>query len=284
MAGNILRGGPIEFFDGPWQFLNNDFRGTARGTISHAVFAGHGTHDVVIRGNRAKPVEPGGKAWRFLGLTHSSSGDRVLDNIIEDLGSREDDTIPWSNEPEIIITEAYHLTYEGKLAALSADGRLLRIIHPQGQEAATGDVVSLLSGPAAGQFRRIAQVIDPETYLVDSPIPKGTETVSISRGFVGESFERNRIDIRRGRKSSGFVLGGNHFATRIIKNHVLGGDLAIKLAACPTETPVGWGWSHAPSWERSSTTTRSRTARGAPGSAWSITATSSRTRGEPTCL
>jgi hypothetical protein len=246
VAGNILRGGPIVYFDGPWQFLNNDFRGTPVGTFSHGVFAGHNTHDVLIRGNRAKPVEPSGKCWRFAELTHRGSGDRIEDNVVEDIGARDDDTIPWSNEPEIIITESYRLTYEGKLTALSADGRLLRIGSPQGEDASTGDIVSLLSGPAAGQFRRIAQVIDQTTYLVDTPVPKGTEMISISRGFVGESFERNRIDIRRGRKSTGFVLSGNHFGTRVVKNHVLGGDTSMSMTACPTEVPVHWGWSHAP--------------------------------------
>ncbi|MGC8643932.1 MAG: hypothetical protein ACP5XB_29080 [Isosphaeraceae bacterium] len=246
VAGNILRGGSIEFFDGPWQFLKNDFRGTAPGTFSHGVFTGHGTYDVLVRGNRAKPVEPGGKSWRFLVLTHRGSNDRIEDNVIEDVGARDLDTIPWSNEPEIILTEAYHLIYEGKLAALSSDGRLLRTYHPQGEEAATGDVVSLLSGPAAGQYRRIAQVIDSQTYLVDSLVPKGTEIVSISRGFVGETFERNTIDMRRGKKSCGFILAGNHFAVRVAQNHVLGGNLALALAACPSETPVIWGWSHVP--------------------------------------
>jgi hypothetical protein len=246
VAGNILRGGPIVYFDGPWQFLNNDFRGTPVGTFSHGVFAGHNTHDVLIRGNRAKPVEPSGKCWRFAELTQRGSGDRVEDNVIEDIGARDDDTIPWSNEPEIIITESYRLTYEGKLAALSADGRLLRTGAPQGEDASTGDIVSLLSGPAAGQFRGIAQVIDRTTYLVDTPIPKGTEAISISSGFVGERFERNRIDIRRGRKSTGFVLSGNHFGTQVVKNHVLGGDTSISMTACPTEVPVHWGWSHAP--------------------------------------
>ena len=181
IAGNILRGGPIEFFDGPWHFLNNDLRGTPPGTFSHSIFVGHGTHDLLVRGNRAKPVRPDGKTWRFLGLTHGGSGDRIEDNIIEDIGFRDDDTIPPSNEPEIILTEAYHLNYEGRIAALSADGRLLRVDRPQGQEIAVGDAVSLLTGPAAGQYRRVAQVIDPETCLVDSAIPKGTEVVSISR-------------------------------------------------------------------------------------------------------
>ena len=32
IAGNILRGGMIEFFDGPWRIVDNDFRGTPPGT------------------------------------------------------------------------------------------------------------------------------------------------------------------------------------------------------------------------------------------------------------
>ena len=126
IAGNVLHGGSIEFFDGPWQMLNNDFRGTPPGTISHAVFVGHKTCDLRIRGNRARPVAPDGKTWRFLVLTHNGSGDRVEDNVIEGLGFRDDDTIPPSNEPEIILTEGYHLIYEGRVAGLSADGRVLR--------------------------------------------------------------------------------------------------------------------------------------------------------------
>jgi hypothetical protein len=246
IAGNILRGGVVEFFGGPWQVINNDYRGTPPGTFSHGVFTGHGTYDLVLQGNRAKPVEPAGKTWRFLVLTHQGTNDRVTENFIEDLGAREGDTIPWANAPEIILTEGYHLTYEGKLAALSADGRLIRIHHPQGHPAGTGDVVSLLTGPAAGQYRKIAQALDPSTYLVNSPIPKGTEVVSISRGFVDEVFEENRIDTRGGKLSDGMVLVGNHFGTRVVKNHLLGGAHALRFSACPSETPVTWGWSHAP--------------------------------------
>jgi hypothetical protein len=246
IAGNVLRGGPVEFFDGPWHVLDNDFRGTPPGTYSHGVFTGHNTHDVVIKGNRARPVEPDGKTWRFLVFTHRGSVDRVEDNVIENLGFRDGDSIPDSNEPEIILTEAYHLTYEGRVAGLSPDGRVLRTHRSQGQEAATGDVVSILAGPGQGHYRRIAQVIDSETYLVDPPLPKGVEVISIARGFVDESFLKNRIDIRAGQKSDGMVLVGNHFGTRVAGNHVLGGAHALRLAACPTETPVVWGWSHAP--------------------------------------
>ena len=246
IAGNILRGGPIEFFDGPWRIVDNDCRGTVPGTSSQAVFTAHGGHDLIVRNNRARDLTPAGKTWRFLVLTWQGYDDLVEGNIIEGLGSLEADTIPWSNAPEIMLTEAYHVRYEGKVMALSSDGRLLRIGRPQSVAGRTGDVVSLLQGPAAGEWRRIVQAIDASTYLVDRPIPPDTKVVSISQGFIGEVFQDNRIDIRGGRKSFGLVFVGNHFGTRVVKNHLLGGLGAFKLTACPTETPMMWGWTHAP--------------------------------------
>ena len=246
IAGNILRGGPIEFFDGPWRIVDNDCRGTVPGTFSQAVFTVHGGHDLIVRNNRARDLTPASKTWRFLVLTWQGYGDVVEGNVIEGLGSLEGDTIPWSNAPEIMLTEAYHVRYEGKVMALSSDGRLLRTGRPQSSAGKTGDVVSLLNGPAAGEWRRIVQAIDPSTYLVDRPIPRGTNVVSISQGFVGEVFQDNRIDLRGGRKSVGLVFVGNHFGTRIVKNHLLGGSATFKLTACPSETPMMWGWTHAP--------------------------------------
>jgi hypothetical protein len=246
VAGNRLRGGPIEFLDGPWKILDNDFRGTIPGTYSHGVFEGHGTHDLLIRGNKTAADPPSGKTWRFLVLTWFGTNDVIEHNTVEGLGARDDDTIPWSNEPEIIVTEAYHLRYEGKVMALSDDRRLLRTGELQGGTVRTGEVVSLLNGPAAGQWRRIDQVIDATTFLVDPPIPAGTEIVSISNGFVSEVFANNRIDIRAGRKSDCLAFIGNHFGTRVVNNHLLGGAHAFRMTACPSETPVVWGWSHVP--------------------------------------
>jgi hypothetical protein len=246
IEANVLRGGMIEFFDGPWRIVDNDFRGTPPGTYSHAVFASHGTHDIVVRGNKTRSDGPSGKTWRFLVMTWFSADDVVEGNTIEQVGSRDDDTIPWSNEPEIILTEAYHLKYEGKLMALSKDGRVLRTGASLGAPVATGDVVSLLNGPAAGHWRRVVQAIDSTAYLVDAAIPPLTEAVSISTGFVGQTYERNRIDVRGGRRSTPLVLAGNHFGARVIKNHFLGGEFAFRLTAFPTESPVMWGWSHTP--------------------------------------
>jgi hypothetical protein len=246
IADNILRGGMIEFFDGPWRVVNNEFRGTPAGNYSNTVFAAHRTHDLLMENNITKSVGPSGKTWRFLVLTWCGTDDVVRGNTIEGVGARDDDTIPWSNAPEVILTEAYHLKYEGKVMALSTDGCVLRTGASLGDFVRTGDVVSLLNGPAAGQWRRVVQAIDATAFLVDAAIPPGTEIVSISTAFVNETFEKNRIDVRGGHRSTPLVLAGNHFGTRVINNHFLGGDFAFCLMAFPTETPVMWGWSHTP--------------------------------------
>jgi hypothetical protein len=246
IAENTLRGGPIEFFEGPWQIVDNQYKGTPPGTFSQGVLTGHSVHDVLVRGNRLSSPRTGGKTWRFLVLTGHGARDRVENNTIEGIGARDDDTISWMNAPEIILTEGYSLKYEGRVSDLAPDGKLIRIGDVQWDKVRTGDVISILSGPAAGQWRRVAQAINPTTFLVDEPIPLGTDVVSISSGFVNEVFEGNRIDLRGGKRSDSFVLAGNHFGTRVINNHLLGGSLAYRLMACPTEHPMIWGWSHAP--------------------------------------
>jgi hypothetical protein len=246
IIGNRLRGGPIEFFHGPWQIVDNEFRGTPPGTYSHGFVTGHFTHDLLIRGNRLSSPPPSGKTWRFLVLTGSSLLDRIERNVVEGVGARDDDTIPWSNEPEIILTEGYSLKYEGKVLATSADGKVLRIGRPQWSEVQPGDVVAILGGPAVGQWRRVSHVLDPSTYLLDQALPKESDAVSICQGYVSEVFEGNRIDIRGGRRSASFILPGNHFGTRVVDNHLLGGGWAWRMMAYPTEHPSIWGWSHVP--------------------------------------
>ncbi len=243
---NRLRGGPIEFFHGPWRVLDNEYRGTPPGTSSHGFLTGHWTHDVLVRNNRLSSPPPSGKTWRFLVLTGSSVFDRVEGNIVEGVGARDDDTIPWSNEPEIILTESYSLKYEGKVLASSTDGKLIRTGRPQGGDVHAGDAVAILSGTGAGQWRRVAHVLNPATFLLDRPLPKDSDAVSICQGFVSQVYEGNRIDLRGGRRSDAFVLAGNHFGTRVVGNHLTGGGLAWRLTAFPTEGPGIFGWSHAP--------------------------------------
>ena len=246
VEGNTLVGGPIEFFGGPWRFVDNECRGAPAKTYSWEIIAGHYTRDLLVRGNRVKPVEPGGKIWRFLVLTHVGTNLTVEKNEVEGIGELDGEDVPRVNAPEIILTESYRLSYEGKVRAMAPDDRVIRLGRLQGEPIRAGDVVSLLTGPAAGQFRRVAQPIDRTTLLLDEPLPRGTEYVSVGRGFVGARFAENRIDIRGSRTSSCLILPGNHFGTVVEKNHLLGGAEALKLSSCATESPIHWGWSHAP--------------------------------------
>ena len=63
ISRNVFRGGAIEFFEGPWQIVDNVFHGTPRGTFSHGFVTGHNVHDIVVRGNRLSSPEPSGKTW-----------------------------------------------------------------------------------------------------------------------------------------------------------------------------------------------------------------------------
>lgn len=242
---NTLRGGMIEFLGGPWLIAKNRYRGCAPGTFNFGVFSGHRTHDLIVRGNDARSEGLSGKTWRFLVMTVSGANDLVSGNTIQDVGPRDDDTRQ-DNAPEIILTEAYRLRFEGKPQAVAADGRLLVIGEPQGDPAEPGDVVALLDGPAAGQYRRVAQRIDRSSYLLAEPLPQEAGNLSIATGFVNERFEQNTIDAPNGAVAAGFVLVGNHFGTRLARNQLKGCGEAIRFTAAPTEFPGPWGWSHAP--------------------------------------
>ncbi len=201
-----------------------------------------------MRGNKTRSDGPSGKTWRFLVLTWFGADDVVRGNTIEEVGARDDDTIPWSNEPEIILTEAYHLKYEGKVMALSkrrpdaadrcVSGRL-------GSRPATWCRSWTGRPPESGAG--LSQAIDPTAYLVDAAIPAGTETVSISTGFVGETYQENRIDVRGGRRFDARWCSPATISERAWSRTIFwGAEFAFRLTAFPTETPVMWGWSHTP--------------------------------------
>ena len=247
IEGNTLKGGSVVFVGGPWTIADNTYRGTMPGTFSHGLFSGRYAHDLALVGNRARSEGPSGKTWRFLVLTQRGSHDLIKDNVIEGgIGAREDDARPHQNEPEVIVTEAYRLHFEGKPSAISADGRVVAIPAPQGGESNTGDALAILSGPQAGQWRTIAQRLGPRTYLLDEPIARETDALSIATGFVRETFEGNLVDCRGSGLTANLVLGGNHFGARVLKNRLLGGGESLRLVASTTEEPVHWGWSHAP--------------------------------------
>jgi hypothetical protein len=246
VAANNFKGGTVDFLNGPWVIEQNDHRGTPPWTHTFAVYAGHNTHDLVLRANRARPQGPSGKTWRFLVLTSSGANDLIERNIVEGVGPRDGDTIPNMNAAEIILTEAYSLHFEGKPAAVSADGRIVRIPPPQADRPRSGDAVAILSGPEAGRWRLVAQAFDGNTFLLDRPLRNAGAAISIATGFIQETFRGNTVDSRGGAVAANLVLVGNHYGTRVVGNHFLGGGDACLLTAAPTEQPVHWGWSHAP--------------------------------------
>ena len=242
-----LKGGTVNLGGGPWVVVDNEYLGTVPRTYSHGVFAVQYAHDLILARNRAHNVGPSGLTWRFLVLAQRGAFDQVTDNIIDGgIGPRQDDPIPHQNAPEVILTEAYRLHYEGKPAAISPDGRVLAIYPPQGGPAATGDAVAILAGPQAGQWRTIAQPLGPTTYLLDEPISAESTAVSLATGFVRETFATNTIDCRGSHIAANLVLAGNLFGVEVTGNKLYGGGETIRLHAAPTEAPIHWGWSHAP--------------------------------------
>ncbi len=244
VVGNTLKGGPVEFFGGPWTVTDNTFLGTMPNTYSYNIFSVHATHDLDLSRNVVSQAFDAGKTWRFLVMTYGGSNDVIQNNMISGIGPIDGDGVPDVNANEIILTEAYSLKFEGVPSSVSADGRIVQISTVQGDAPQAGDVVAILSGTGAGQYRRIAQVLSPTAYLLDSGLPAGSGAISIAMGFVGETFQNNTVDARSSIVASDLVLAGNHYGTKVIGNHFMGGAYPLRLEASPSEHPNNWGWSH----------------------------------------
>ncbi len=246
IVGNALRGGVTECFEGPWVFENNNYRGTPPGTTATAVFGVHDPHDVSARNNTIRPVAPHGKTWRFLLFTGRGAYDRVENNTIEHIGPRDDDLVTFDNQPETMLTESYHVRYEGKPAAVSADGRFVKVGKLPGELPRPGDVLSVVAGAAAGSWRRIVQRIEPDLYLLESPLPRGVDVVSVTPGLVFDTFAGNTVDAPGGGRAIGMVLTGNQFGTRVLGNRITGSGYAFQISAYASESPGQFGWTHVP--------------------------------------
>lgn len=246
ISGNRLKGGATEFFGGPWRVTGNDFLGTVAGTYTYNAFAAHYSHDVVISGNTVAPTGNSGKTWRFLVMTQSGVDDVVLNNRVTGVGPTDADTVVDPNAPEVILTESYKLHEEGSAIRVSADGLVIQVPPAPGGSARTGDVLAILSGPQAGQWRLIAQALGPDTYLLDSPVTPGSFAYSIATGFVNETYQGNTIDSRGSSTADDLVLAGDQFGAKVIGNTFLGGNQAFRIEAYPSEAPEQWGWTHAP--------------------------------------
>ena len=248
IQNNTIRGGAIELTGGPWKIEGNTHLGTPPGTYAFSVISAHHTHDLQVIANKTYAAGVSGKTWRFLVLTVGGWKDDIRENTILDVGPRDTD-IHSENAPEIILTESYRLRFEGTPRALSTDRRVLVIPDPQGDSGEPGDMLAILAGKHAGQFRRVSQRIDRTTYLLDTPLPPVEEIPVISlsaQGFTRTRFQGNSIDARGSAQAAGFVLAGNHHGTRVVENTVRGCGDAFRIISFPTEQPGPWGWSHMP--------------------------------------
>jgi hypothetical protein len=246
VSGNTLNGGTVVAANGPWTIDGNTFLGTPANTYSHAAVYLNNSHDVTIQNNTAHPLNGGGKLWRFLVQSNRGAFDVVANNTIIGVGPMDSDTVPDPNAPEIMLTENYTVHFEGTPSAISGDGRILQITAPQAGAAWSGDMVAILTGPQAGTWRRIVSVVDPTTYIVDSPLPSGSYAVSLVMGFFQETYSGNTVDMRGSSSATGMVVGGNHFGITVADNHFIGGRNSFKVAANPTNNPDPWGWTHTP--------------------------------------
>ena len=272
--GNIIRGGTVDLELGPWTVVKNSFQGP-KGTLisienSSTKVPAYvvdlikltSARDVVVENNEAKmPVGTGNqkqqRAYRFVLMKNdlgAATNLRIEGNTIgSGVGRRMDDSTDQTftgtvnpgtftnlqNLPEIILSENYGMNYEGKTLQISTDRRILQLPSPdtsrRGWSIKAGDVVAILEGPFAGQFRIVAQVFLPggvthgtwkstsTVLILQDPLP-GTETsmvVSVTQGTKNLKVVENSIDLKD-TTSHAIVLSGNEYDVLVKGNTIEG--------------------------------------------------------------
>ena len=184
---------------------------------------------------------------------------------------------------EIILVENYGEIYEGSVGAISDDG--WRPARPTPSSSVnsrdpilpgegTGFIVSIMNttnsnGSAntlAGEWFPIAQQVSvsPPEFLMQSPLPAGSYTISIASASVGDQYTYNTINTGSN-PCTAIQLPGNQFGTQVLHNTIIqvGGyvypwyAIAILLeviytdvaAAAPTPTypyPLETTWTRVP--------------------------------------
>ncbi|MFO0954587.1 MAG: hypothetical protein U0835_26175 [Isosphaeraceae bacterium] len=257
ISRNTLRGGAVEVFNGPWRFDANDFQGVAPGSALTHAFAVHDGHDVSLTANHVHNVGASGTTYGLVVFSGSGTNLQVLGNVVDGGVGRDASAGPAgsANYPEMILTESYYPHFEGAVTIDAASPRLLRLPVLQGDAPRSGDLVSILAGPSAGRLVRVAQAVDAHTLVLDGDLPAGRLEVSVTRGFVHETYAGNAIDLSglAAPSSVAFQLVGAHADVQVSGN-VVTGAVPFRIESYPTQgspggstsTPVLWGWSHLP--------------------------------------
>jgi hypothetical protein len=256
-----FNGGTISLQGGPWQLLNNDYQGSPTNTYVYAVIDFNNEHDLLVQYDHFHAVTSG-QIYRLFVSGGSAVGrgfnDSFLNDTVDGGIGRRDST----NNPELFLEEQYTPHFEGTPSAISANGYVLEIPYMEGLASTTGDVVSILSGPNAGQWDQIAQAIGPDTFLMDTPLPAGAYTIAIARGWVNDAYQNNTLDLRPVSNPSDAVLDlFDQYGVNVSNNFLAGGTVVV--AAVPNEDPAPflygdpaqsagdtmippWGWSYLP--------------------------------------
>ena len=192
------------------------------------------------------PANSNGKTYRFLAITQNGYNNLVAGNDVVGIGPATTDAEPNPNAPETMLTEAYTVFYEGQTASVSPNGLIVQTYAPQLSGARPGDVLAILSGSQAGQWREITAILNATTYILNAPITPGTFAVSIDTGMIDGLWLNNTIEASPGSEAIGLVLAGNNFGTEVVGNDFNGVDFGFQITAYASEYPVTWGWTHAP--------------------------------------
>ncbi|MGC8641638.1 MAG: hypothetical protein ACP5XB_17365 [Isosphaeraceae bacterium] len=301
VVNSTITGGNMFFQGGPWTITSNTCYGAMAGTYADGTFELRSGHERNISDNNVSQKDPYGKTVRLLGVGNSetwTSNDVLAGNTVTAgpasgtvTSSPGVGVYPWewgwdtnseaygdTNQPEFIIFEGYDIAYEGCSYSVSSDGRELKIPYTQATDPSAGDTVSILSGPDAGQWFQIAQVMQSPssptgdlsyTFLMDAPLPLTSGSgyaISIADGIVNDRIggagpgQGNTIDLA-GSTSTLFALGSCQFGTQVIGNHFTGDTFAAGSGGAgflPTtyspftnpnnggETSIPGNWTHYP--------------------------------------
>ena len=244
----------------PANYARGDLANHTVPSYSDYVFRLDSAHDVNLSNNTATVQAPSGNepramVYRFLLINNPDTAAyniNVANNVIgSGMGRRfEDDSTrggtpnlsnlsgnPY-NQPEMILNENYQVNYEGVNLQHTGDAHVLALPSPsssrRGRPITAGDVVAILSGTYAGQYRTVAQVLDQANanttlLLLTDTMPGGansTYEISVSRGLVNTTYANNTIDLS-GTTSTGIVATGNQFGLSIINNTITGNNTEV---------------------------------------------------------
>lgn len=251
IVNNYFYGGTVATAGGPWTITGNTHLGAvAAYTHSPGAFSSGGSRDLILRNNTVYQAAsvPNGRIARLVNLEDSSFNALIEGNSF----TGGIDGTEGQNNPEIIVTETNEVYYEGRVGAVSADGRVLRLLKPSAavdyrgftspdDPTYAGWVVSILNerdaignpNPYAGKWYLAAQRIEttPPTYLMRDPMPPGDYVISVGAGFRHNRYLSNTIDMgtlgaggMSARPTTGIVLEGAAFDAQVVGNTIKGGS------------------------------------------------------------